>query len=361
MLTPDELEVSIFGPGVGECIALHLGAGEWAVVDSCIDRASGEPVALRYLRDLGVDPAIAVKLIVVTHWHDDHIAGSAALFRACRAAEVVCSVALQSREFYSVVALGKRSLEKDSGVAELGGILDELKARAPHQARPLSIGPRFVTSDTCVWNRPNMFGTTVSIHALSPSSGAVQRALHGFAALMPPLRSQKGRIATQGPNDAAVVLLVQAGPHAVLLGSDLETTRDPLTGWTAILNSTTRPLTLALAFKVAHHGSANADHADIWTKLLARRPHLALTPFRRGAVPLPRADDIARLKERTPFVFVTAPTRGAAPVPRDALVERMTKRERRVLFNGMGHIRFRWPLTRAADPEVMLAAGAFQA
>ena len=30
---PDELEVSLFGRGVGECAVVHLGSGEWLVVD----------------------------------------------------------------------------------------------------------------------------------------------------------------------------------------------------------------------------------------------------------------------------------------------------------------------------------------
>jgi hypothetical protein len=57
-----ELEITLFGPGYGESIALHVGAGAWVLVDSCIDGA-GEPKALQYLTDLGVDPARDVRLI----------------------------------------------------------------------------------------------------------------------------------------------------------------------------------------------------------------------------------------------------------------------------------------------------------
>src|SRR5438067_455186 len=32
-----ELELSVFGPGRGECLVVHLGAGEWMVVDSCLN------------------------------------------------------------------------------------------------------------------------------------------------------------------------------------------------------------------------------------------------------------------------------------------------------------------------------------
>jgi glyoxylase-like metal-dependent hydrolase (beta-lactamase superfamily II) len=71
----DEAEVSVFGPGFGECVVVHIGRGEWVVVDSCLDAESGRPVALEYLKQLGVDVATQVSLVIATHWHDDHIWG----------------------------------------------------------------------------------------------------------------------------------------------------------------------------------------------------------------------------------------------------------------------------------------------
>ena len=61
-----ELEVSVFGPGVGECIVAHVGDGDWIVVDSCINRESQEPVALEYLKSLHVDIPSRVRLVVAT-------------------------------------------------------------------------------------------------------------------------------------------------------------------------------------------------------------------------------------------------------------------------------------------------------
>ena len=78
VLTPprsEELEISIFGPGRGECVLLHLGQNEWCVVDSCIAKPAGGPVALHYLRNLQTNAIDGIKLIVATHWHDDHIGG----------------------------------------------------------------------------------------------------------------------------------------------------------------------------------------------------------------------------------------------------------------------------------------------
>ena len=68
---PYELEVSIFGPGVGECIVIHLGDGQWMIVDSCLDPSSKQSVSLQYLENLGVDIATAVKVVLVTHWRSE--------------------------------------------------------------------------------------------------------------------------------------------------------------------------------------------------------------------------------------------------------------------------------------------------
>ena len=97
------IEVSLFGPGYGECVVLHLGAGDWAIVDSCIDHRTGQPAALAYLSSLGIDPAVAVKLVAVTHAHDDHIRGIADVLAACESARFVRPVATSRNEFLALL------------------------------------------------------------------------------------------------------------------------------------------------------------------------------------------------------------------------------------------------------------------
>jgi glyoxylase-like metal-dependent hydrolase (beta-lactamase superfamily II) len=91
---PDIFEVSLFGPGKGESIVVHLGARRWIVVDSCRDQRSGEVAALKYLRGIGVDLAAEVLAVVATHAHDDHFAGIADIVEACSQAIIVTSQAL---------------------------------------------------------------------------------------------------------------------------------------------------------------------------------------------------------------------------------------------------------------------------
>ncbi len=356
----DELEVSIFGPGVGECIVVHLGRGEWAIIDSCIDRESRRPVALAYLERLGIVPANAVKLFVVTHWHDDHTGGAAEVFRECVNATFFCSAALRSREFFEVVGIGGRAFEPDSGVKELKTMLGIIKSRAPAGVRPASVGPAYANANQCLWRAPTAAPVPVSVHALSPSPGAIQLALQEFARLIPALNAPKRRLVAQDPNQVAVVLHVEAGQHTALLGSDLETGTDVAAGWHAIVHSTARPQARAGIFKVAHHGSQNADDRRIWSELLTPEVVAVVTPFRR--MPLPKPTDLERIKSNARHAFLTAPVRGSAPPQRDAFVERMAKataRDRRLLEKPMGHVQLRVQMTRAgATPTATLFGAA---
>ena len=93
-----EIEVSLFGPGYGESIVLHLGENLWLIVDSCLDPLTGDPAPLTYLHHLHIDLATAVRWVVATHWHDDHIRGLGRIMHVCKAAEFVCSAALKHKQ-----------------------------------------------------------------------------------------------------------------------------------------------------------------------------------------------------------------------------------------------------------------------
>ena len=101
----DEFELSLFGPGVGECIVVHIGDGQWVVIDSCLGPETKQPVALSYLNSLGIDIAHSVSVVIVTHWHDDHMEGGATLLDAATNAIFCCSIALRKDEFLSRVLI----------------------------------------------------------------------------------------------------------------------------------------------------------------------------------------------------------------------------------------------------------------
>src|SRR5947207_9415173 len=95
----NEIEISLFGPGFGECVVVHLGYNDWIIVDSCRDLASKRPVSLVYLERLGVPVDTAVKRVIATHYHDDHLDGLPEVFGAATSSTFACTAAFQNRDF----------------------------------------------------------------------------------------------------------------------------------------------------------------------------------------------------------------------------------------------------------------------
>ncbi|NKC16741.1 MAG: MBL fold metallo-hydrolase [Gammaproteobacteria bacterium] len=347
----NEVEISVLGPGYGECIVAHLADSDWIIIDSCIDRSSKRPAALAYLDRLGVEPANSVKLVMATHWHDDHIRGLADTLRACDDAQFACSDALNTKEFLTVVnAYARRPmLEGGSGAQEFRSIIGVLEERA-HRHPAMSHSPKWASADRLLWRRErevSVSGADAEFHSLSPSDASILAARLGLSALLPVEGTPKRRVAALSPNHAAVAAWLRVGPHTVLLGSDLEETSNPLAGWSAILTSTTRPSGNASVFKVAHHGSHNGDHSGIWTNLLCANPLAVVTPFPRGKKKLPTPSDANRICSRTSCAYITA-SPDAPRSNRPKVVERMMRgavRSMRPVHGGYGHVRLRRTLS----------------
>lgn len=120
----DEIEVTLFGPGYGEAIAVHLGEGAWLLVDSCIDPDSKAPASGTYLEKIGVD-AGQVRSIVASHWHDDHIRGISQLATRHPKADFVISAVFNDKEAGAFLAAysGASSSELARGAKELFGVM----------------------------------------------------------------------------------------------------------------------------------------------------------------------------------------------------------------------------------------------
>lgn len=325
---PDELEVSLFGPQYGEAVALHVGAGNWILVDSCINPASGRPASIEYLRELGFDPSQAVMLIVASHWHDDHIRGLASLIQECRAARFAISGALRHQEFLMLSQLyASGGLSDNSGLDEFGRILRLLEARRIRGVR--FNPPQFAVADRLLLQHSVDVGNLrhrVEVYSLSPPDAALFQANIAFSQLLPSPNEPKRRVAPPTPNYTSVVLHIRMGRRRVLLGADLENTSALNTGWRAILDDSTLGLPRAQVFKVPHHGSSNAHEDRAWEELLDTDPFALVTPFVLGDQVLPSPRDVERLSRFTSNVFLTAPaaprrTKWRDPVVRDVLAQ----------------------------------------
>jgi beta-lactamase superfamily II metal-dependent hydrolase len=335
-VTPDQVEVSLFGPGFGECILIHIGGGQWIVLDSCVSLTQ-ECVALEYLRRNGFD-ANAIKLIVATHWHDDHVRGLSQILAASPNATFTASMAMSAKEFIAL-ALARNSLRATaatSGVDEITRVFSMLKTggRIVQRAKENTTLFRVPGSDL-----PHGFDCTIT--ALSPSDKQLETFLDDIAELAPDSAKSESRCVSRGANHFSIVCLVQIGSVSILLGADLEETADAKTGWSVIVKSQLRPKTKASIFKIPHHGSQNAHNEQVWNEMLIGQPFAILTPWGRGAG-LPQDRDVARINTFTANAYSTSrlgKTRSRAT--RSPAVERTLRESGLVITNAeppLGHV-----------------------
>lgn len=357
-----ELEISVFGPGTGECILVHIGDGDWIVVDSCIDRKTQRSVALDYLESLKVDVASRVKLVVATHWHDDHIRGLAEVLLAAKDAKFVNSAAYDFQQLLNVVFLSNRVAPQSSATTEydrIAELLDHRKRTGPRRETGVPV-PALATMQLLALSQPER-SVAAEIFALSPSHATYYLAKEELGAALSTVQAGR-RPAAQGPNQLSIVLWLKVGVLDVLLGADLEYVSKPMRGWLAITRSSERPTGRAGFFKVPHHGSQNADCIECWTKLLSPEPIAVLTPYAPSK--LPTFTDIERLCSRSSAVYLTSDPASYGLPRRENAVEktiRGTVISRRALAGQMGHVRLRCDALNAGQrPVVQLNNGARQ-
>ena len=296
------VEVNLFGPGYGESVVIHLGFGQWLIVDSCASDDEAEPAALSYLRRIGVDHRRGVKYIVATHWHDDHIRGLSQLITACPQADVFISDALRYETLMSLVL--EAAPRPVTNLREMHRAVGTLLERHPDVGQPY----RFLVEDTAVHSALHHPEHDVEIWALSPSSMDVVQAWQAIRRLLPGDLVDISAVPKPDENHASIVLHIRVASQCVLLGADREVHTNNGRGWQSVAASAARrALRRSTLLKVPHHGSPNGDSLVIWRDLLEGDRVALLTPFRRGREGgRPRTADVTRLCTQTPWTFSTS-------------------------------------------------------
>jgi beta-lactamase superfamily II metal-dependent hydrolase len=298
---PDELEVSVFGPGIGEAIVLHLGDGKWTCIDSA--KLNGRAWALSYLEELSVAPT-QVCLILATHWHSDHVDGLSEIVHSCPSVQFVCSNALRVDEFKALLA---RFLRPDSErirapLIEIRSILQTYGERRKNDRHHPA--PVFAQARLLLYRIEDVAGCgPLEIWSLSPSPEDVLGSRSEFANLFVPLDQYANGLDPIGQNSSCIVVMIKIGMDVILLGSDLERTNSNSTGWNAVVNAGF-PLTPASAFKIPHHGSAGAYSQELWNNFIQPGAVAVVTPFTPSG--LPRTAELDRLRAMGCELYVTA-------------------------------------------------------
>ncbi|HEV7349303.1 MBL fold metallo-hydrolase [Telluribacter sp.] len=354
-----EIEITVIGTGggYGESLIIHDGTGQWIIVDSCISPDDDKNLPLEYLNHLGVDLANSVKLIVCTHWHDDHIKGLADIYRECSSAEITFSQAHDQGKFLYFVSLDALKLKDQpsmSSTHEFNTILEilinrnksYLRAQSDHLLHSVKLGGKLIT-----------------IFALSPSSSTLDRFDEEISQLIQDFGSRESKIVIEKPNEKSVALLFTFGAYTAIFGADLEIGNQENSGWFNILDNLKciDRETKSIYFKIPHHGSENGYHSRIWEELLSENPVATLTPWNRNNG-LPTDDMLKIYRGLSNNLYITSTKANFGKAKKRARrLEKLIKDFDLVVSevkNNYGIIRYRLDIVMGEAPFKIELAGA---
>ena len=285
----DEIEITIFGRGFGECIVLCCKNQNFIIIDSFINPSTKKPIAIDYLNSLNL-PLSSIKEVVLTHWHQDHISGiSDILTEAGSDVKLVVSPIISEHKFNQYMTRG--FVEDNPSTSEFQKIYNLIRERKGNNVILASIDRRIYS---------NEIEEGAEVYSLSPSDKDLLRYLDK---ILLPSTNQPTSYSFPNDNLLSIVLLMKYNDDGFLFGSDMETTSSTEDGWGKIVNEYSHTRTKSSVFKVPHHGSVTGHMDDIWTTMLRQYPISATTVYNRSNK-LPTDEDINRIKELSSSFFV---------------------------------------------------------
>jgi beta-lactamase superfamily II metal-dependent hydrolase len=319
-------ETIIFGRGTGESILMHLQDNEWLITDSCLNDQN-KPAALEYLKEQGVDPAEHVKLIIISHFHDDHISGMLETILTCKKARVHISAALTKEEFVRYIYDFKKLNEVNSKTNEFSRLCEHFQTSDRKDLDQ-------VMANTCLYTKNN-----ITIHALSPCNEDMQESRDDFVhhAVNANNNSEVLLSLPKGkPNHYCVVLRIydttSHQQNDILLGADLEKKRNR--GWDKVCTAICAPINKKVGvFKIPHHGSETGYHTQTWNSLINDTPIGVITTYDNSL--LPRQGMIDTYSARTKELYCTSdPNKGKSVVENKAINKILKNTSSSVLSKG---------------------------
>jgi len=321
--TENTLEVTLIGTGggYGESSVIHLGNNEWVVVDSCHDPISKESLPLKYLTEIGVDVANCVKLVICTHWHDDHILGLPKLLEACGEDVQFYFAPCTDREKFLAL------LEIDAGKS-----LDNLNSSSTKEfynsmliLSRKGILPRRAMMDRLIY-RIKTEKIVGNIYTLSPSDLAMQKFDNEIGSMIEIIKQRNRKLVNISPNARSIVTYIHVNNHKILLGADLEIAQDLREGWDDIFNSSTTLDEGISLFKIPHHGSINGYYLPLWNSRIIEANVATMTPWNRGRM-LPKIEMLEKYATHSKSIYLTSDvtTLGGKPKSREASLTRLIR------------------------------------
>lgn len=348
--TNEEIEVSLFGPGVGECVVAHIGHGKWIIIDSCKENKHSSPIALEYLTNLGVNYD-AVELVVISHWHNDHINGAYEVISECQKATFSCPLTMESNVFATFISALDDTTPSGSKASEISKIFKHLTIT---EKKATNIQISYAYQGQVLYENQQHSSIKARIMALSPSSFVYNCFLKNINHLSNPSTETLYPYFYNNFNHHSIVLHLSIGINNILLGGDLPSGSKSFEGWKAVLNIKNLTLGKSKIFKVSHHGSHTSYLPSIWNTLIEENPIAVMTPKLSCQNPPPTADDITNIKEHSNFVYCTCSPkakRGSKIISDKIERELSYINERKKVTGKMGHVRVRFNANQTPTEE----------
>lgn len=265
----DNIEIVVFGKGVGECIVVKTATNKVIVVDSFINDETGNPIALDYLEKVGIK-SDAIKCLVLTHFHDDHIKGAYNIIQKSPNAKLVVNPFIGHINFLRAISEKRVSSNGDSlsGVGEICSLMKDGK-----KLETASINKTlFVDEDD----------KDFSIISLSPHDSELFSYLDSLVS--DERKTILEKYSSEKENIYSVVLLVKSKNCCFLLGGDYTNKQGDINeGWSIITEEYKRTYNCkSIVFKVPHHGSSTAQNDGVWKDMLYPNPFSVSTVYNRG-------------------------------------------------------------------------------
>ena len=316
-------EVTLIGTGggYGESIVAHLGNNNWITIDSCIDPKTKKSLSLQYLESLGINIKTDLKMIVATHWHDDHILGISQLLSAGENAIFCMARPNDLKKFLRLVGLDHTKLEiqvSNSSTVEFSKCLEIMEKRNPGMRKNAEADKTLLSLAL----EDNIRSEVIS---LSPSDFTMQAFDKEISTLITEYGPSSKKIINKTPNEKSVVILLKMGVHRALLGADLEVKKNNNEGWLHILDKSQVIDKKSTLFKISHHGSSNAYHERIWVELLEKNSLSKLTPWNKNKK-LPEPEMLKKYVNHTNFLYMTSRISTDKPKSRDRSIEKAIKK-----------------------------------
>jgi hypothetical protein len=304
-----------------------------------------------------VKPESAIRLVVASHWHADHVRGLHQLFSAAKSAVFSCAESLARDEFLTLAKIYCDKQDKfPLGPEEMYRCLTTAQERTRQSGTPMH---RWAAPDRILWQTDKESPIKVRVTTLSPSDEMHSRTIQMMLNYIKAMKNgySEPRLLASCPNDVAVAILLEINGRQILMGSDLEEESNSNVGWSAVMLGEAIKDAKCCAFKVAHHGSYSGHNNAVWDKLLEPSPIALITPFRHGAHRIPTKSDSQRILALTDAAYISADPNRSSKAPRkprkiQAILDH-TIMNRRLALMPVGHIRWRAPLNNPIDRGVV--------